>query len=677
LIGNLFERFDDLKKGYVVDGDYFHGLCGCSPSEMKEVHAIVLAKRYDKLWPPFEMGEMIFGGKMGMKVDSALAFSVWKGGAEAGFRKCAEKVSWALHDGIGVAMNQEEASKWDNMALQMGDSLVMLYSMPSTGSSILSSMLGSIRGFSCADDPYGSSRGKRAAAYSEWVAVGCIQEMIDQKRSFRHPAGTVKQEFEEVMLIAPALKVAVLRRRNRLRGAVLEEMRKAIASWAREDGGETGPSVILDIEVIKARMDAATALEIEADKFLAAKYKDGTAVSFYYEDLFGDGKTIPERYAEFLRLLKFMEAPKPDSESETRLMTMLDVVPDGSWDTFEMVSNIHDIEDRLGSDEGGWVFGSMNMNDCHLQLMRRYFQMEGDRCRFGVGRERNDKLAVEFWIRGMHIGSVRCITNLGWAYKEGFGVEQDFVKAVELWEKGAAENDPECVRYLAWAYREGKGVSGDIPKAVELWTRGAALGDIGCISGLAWVYKEGFGVEQNLVKAVELWMKGVEVDDPECIRYLAWAFKDGQGINCHPETAFGLWNRGTDLGDNECARNLAWAYIEGFGVGKDVEKAASILGALVAVNDIKAILNLVFLCGNSVIVRPEGTVRDLLKKGAELGDVECMKGLAFQNRHGHDGPANEAEAVKWDTAAAEVTSEGCRQALIAGNEPELPPSQSS
>jgi len=580
MIGNLLERFGELTRGELVAGDHVHGLVGVAPAEMRELHGAVSRGERWRVGDPAAMGRLCSGGC------AEEAFRVWMAGARMGSADCAAEVSRCLRDGDGVGADEDGAAGWDAMASQMVPGLSLVHAMPSTGASVLCAVLDSVEGFSCAWDPFGSPRGRRTASHAPADAARALAELAAPRTCAVHRAGSASPAVEGEMLREPwcAVRVVLLRRRNRLRGAVLAEMRERARAWARGDHGDGAPDWTLDVDAVRARMGEEGEMASRAEEALARRFADGSAETFWYEDLFGDGKALHERRGALARLLGFVGAPRPPPERDAELMAMLDVVPDGSWGVFEKVGNIHAVEDALGSDEDGWVFGAMRLDDCHLELMRRYFQLEGDRCRYGVGREVNEKLAVDFWTRGVRMGSVRCVANLAWAYKEGIGLDRDLGKAVELWERGAAEGDAECVRHLAWAYKEGEAVERDMARAV------------------------------------------------------------------------GLWERGRGMGDYECVRHLAWACSEGLGTERDGERAASMLQERVDEGMPEAVLDLIWLIGQGKVARPAGTIRALLRKGAAMGDAECMRGLAWQLREGSDGPADEDEAARWDEAAAEAVT---------------------
>mmetsp|Transcript_27364 Transcript_27364/g.38179 ORF Transcript_27364/g.38179 Transcript_27364/m.38179 type:complete len:292 (-) Transcript_27364:149-1024(-) len=95
----------------------------------------------------------------------------------------------------------------------------------------------------------------------------------------------------------------------------------------------------------------------------------------------------------------------------------------------------------------------------------------------GVGVDKNQKKAFEYFKKAAEIGNPTDICNLGVCYKKGMGCEKDFKKAVELYKKAAKMGDAAALTNLGVCYFNGTGTPKDSAKAISYWKEAAELGN--------------------------------------------------------------------------------------------------------------------------------------------------------------------------------------------------------
>lgn len=119
----------------------------------------------------------------------------------------------------------------------------------------------------------------------------------------------------------------------------------------------------------------------------------------------------------------------------------------------------------------------------------------------------DDEEAVEWYRRGVEVGSDLAMFDLGWMYDNGKGVEEDKDKAMEYYRKayecyGKAEGRAAC--NIGNLYEE---TYLDYKKALKWYRRSADLGSDWAMYSLGEMYEKGKGVEPDAEKAIEWYRK--------------------------------------------------------------------------------------------------------------------------------------------------------------------------
>ncbi|KAI8835951.1 hypothetical protein BJ741DRAFT_708761 [Chytriomyces cf. hyalinus JEL632] len=181
--------------------------------------------------------------------------------------------------------------------------------------------------------------------------------------------------------------------------------------------------------------------------------------------------------------------------------------------------------------------------------------------------------AVELFQRGMDVGSIDCICELGLQYQEGRGVTKNAVKAAELFENAIGLGDLVGCYYLENLHAEGdEGIPKDISRAVKYYERGAQADVASAILSLgqcceggnenlddAWAlyclgvkYCIGSGVPQDYAKACEFLERTAQQKDKSAVCLLGYLLDEGLGCSKDPVRAAELYQ----LGDGDAMLTL-------------------------------------------------------------------------------------------------------------------------
>jgi hypothetical protein len=163
-------------------------------------------------------------------------------------------------------------------------------------------------------------------------------------------------ELLRYVLLRPEHHVVTLRRRNLLEAAVSNLIALQTNLWKTGDASAPlytyyGDLQPLDVDEVRRIVVGTQALNARVDAVVARR-RDGRVLHLAYEDLF---LTLPEHQASQLaELWSFLGVSEID---DARVLGYLDpaVVQMASSDTYGQLPNAVEINDRLGSDETGYL----------------------------------------------------------------------------------------------------------------------------------------------------------------------------------------------------------------------------------------------------------------------------------------------------------------------------------
>jgi len=171
----------------------------------------------------------------------------------------------------------------------------------------------------------------------------------------------------------------------------------------------------------------------------------------------------------------------------------------------------------------------------------------------GKGVKKDEKHAVELFIKAAKKGGQIAQQNLSVAYFEGIGIKQNYSKALH-WAELAIEQGPSEMAYLvlAKAYYEGLGVNKDLNKAISLFQKAAELGnpDAQFMVGLKY-----YSLEPKDFKIAHTWFtKSANSGHSEALYHLSIMYTQGLGVEQMAGVAYGLAIASREKGDERAQK---------------------------------------------------------------------------------------------------------------------------
>ena len=269
----------------------------------------------------------------------------------------------------------------------------------------------------------------------------------------------------------------------------------------------------------------------------------------------------------------------------------------------------------------------------------------------GFGVEQDGTKAVEWYTKAADLGDLNAMFCLGRMYEYGVSVEQDGTKAVEWYTKAADLGHSEAMYCLGYEYYIGFGVEQDGTKAVEWYTKAADLGHSGAMYNLGNMYDNGGVVEQDSTKAVEWYTKAADLDYSEAMYCLGNMYDNGFGVEQDSTKAIEWYTKAADLGHSEAMNNLGYMYAKGDGVEQNNDKALEwYVKSLSSFPDYEVYKMIVD------ILHGEGAAEKWFE---ESGDAEKMMALAGLYRSNYSENGEQVlpdfdKAIEWYTKAADL-----------------------
>lgn len=109
----------------------------------------------------------------------------------------------------------------------------------------------------------------------------------------------------------------------------------------------------------------------------------------------------------------------------------------------------------------------------------------------GYGVEKDERKAVEWYMKAAMNGYAVSQYNLACQYEKGRGVERDYARAMFWYEKAAEQNDSSAELNIGYLYSEGIGVPCDAQKALYWYKKAADNGELLAMDRLGQIYSGG------------------------------------------------------------------------------------------------------------------------------------------------------------------------------------------
>lgn len=276
----------------------------------------------------------------------------------------------------------------------------------------------------------------------------------------------------------------------------------------------------------------------------------------------------------------------------------------------------------------------------------------------GLGVERDDAKAVEWYTAAAEKGHVGAMRNLGFMYQEGEGVPADMRKAVRWFEDAADAGDTVAAHRLGVIYQQGTGVDQDYAASLKWYRAAADLGHVPSMNQVGVIYDLGRGVRADAGRAAEWYERAATADEPSyiaCIN-LAKLYKDGRGVPQDDEEAFGWYLKAADEGREPSAMSdVGLAYHTGRGVPKDYAKALRYFTLAAENDDADGIyaIGWYYDKGTGVPQSDAEAFRWYLR-AAKRDHRDGMMEVAERYDQGNGTAADPAEALHWYRKAADA-----------------------
>ena len=175
----------------------------------------------------------------------------------------------------------------------------------------------------------------------------------------------------------------------------------------------------------------------------------------------------------------------------------------------------------------------------------------------GLGVQKDQKKAFEWWQRAVDHGGFFPSTSLYYLYQrgsDGFDVSKVFHYCVVAADSG----EPMALNNLGYCYEKGIGVAKNPEKAFSLYNQAYSLsGGAAVASNIGRCYVHGIGTKQKVKKGVELLNKAIEMGETNAMVILGPLLWSGQGIERDEQRGLELLNRAAELGNSDAKLYLS------------------------------------------------------------------------------------------------------------------------
>lgn len=317
----------------------------------------------------------------------------------------------------------------------------------------------------------------------------------------------------------------------------------------------------------------------------------------------------------------------------------------------------------------------------------------------GVGTEKNNRLAFEWFKKAAEQDYTSAFGNIGDLYLKGLGVEIDRQKAVQYFKKGSDRKHFGCQYKLGICYLKGIGVVADKNIAFSLFMKSSLQGCSPAMFMLykcylnAWgtekdensaikflkkaskekhakscyilgnYYQMGKFVDKNEQKSLKLYIDSAKIGYAHAQEKLGDVYRQGLlGSNESPKKSFNWYLKAAEQGKSSAQFYVGYYFASGYGVKKDM-KLAFEWYTKAAEQKSPAALNNLAICYEY----GRGTEIDLAKaafyyeESAKLGNVTAQKNLSNCYEKGTGVKSNPCKVFYWTFEAArngDIESQG-------------------
>ncbi|MGH8119281.1 MAG: SPOR domain-containing protein [Gammaproteobacteria bacterium] len=175
----------------------------------------------------------------------------------------------------------------------------------------------------------------------------------------------------------------------------------------------------------------------------------------------------------------------------------------------------------------------------------------------GQGVDRDQKVALQWYIKAAEQGMPVAQHDVGVRYFQGIGVEQNYQEAAKWWEQAANAGLADSRFNLGLMYYRGLGVKTDYPKAAEHFRKAAEQGHGHAQYSIAVMHAFGQGVEKNYTEALKWFREAAAQGIAQAQFNLGIFYENGYGLDKDMNQARQWYQRAADQGLDEARKKLA------------------------------------------------------------------------------------------------------------------------
>src|SRR5579883_488749 len=284
----------------------------------------------------------------------------------------------------------------------------------------------------------------------------------------------------------------------------------------------------------------------------------------------------------------------------------------------------------------------------------------------GEGVTRDYAKAREWYEKAAVQGLAQAQFNLGYFYGTGKGGTRDYAKAREWYEKAAVQDHAQAQANLGVLYHNSQGVGQDYAKAKEWYEKAAAQNNAVGQNGLGVLYHNGQGITRDYAKAKEWYEKAAAQNNENAQFNLGLMRENGNGVTLDMSQALEWYRKAADQGHDQAKAaikrlekqaaadyNRAEDYYYGRDVPQDYAKAKEWYEKAAVVGHASAQCNLGYLYDlGKGVTRDYAKAKEWYEKAAAQGNAQAQNNLGMLYRYGDGVTRDYAKAKEWYEKAA-------------------------
>lgn len=213
--------------------------------------------------------------------------------------------------------------------------------------------------------------------------------------------------------------------------------------------------------------------------------------------------------------LCYLEGITGESDYEQAASWLLNAAENGNEDAAAIAGYVSTLSEMAPPEESDdpeyWLYCSVILKKIGLWLNNQIEHYDEDICEEAAPYINK---AFELVQRAADSGYPRGLWYLASYYDKGIGVEQSYEKEAEILNKGICLGSVECMNDLGSLYMEGDGVPKDPEKGISLIRQSAESGYPMAMFSMGRAYEYGDGIKQDINLAIE-WYKKCNDADPD------------------------------------------------------------------------------------------------------------------------------------------------------------------